>query len=54
MIENDKNAELILLTLQTGSSKSSVPQIASDATSGTIIIIECTQYLGLDEASKIK
>jgi superfamily II DNA helicase RecQ len=38
----------------TGSGKSSVPQTASVVTSGVTFIIECTQSLGSDQASKIK
>lgn len=53
MVTHDKMPEPILLVQPTGSGKSSVPQNVSVVTSGVTFIIECTQSLGSDQASKI-
>ena len=54
IITNDKVPGLIFLAQQTGSGKSSAPQVASVVSSGVTIIIECAQSLGSDQALKIK
>ena len=53
MIAQDITPQPILLVQPTGSGKSSVPQTASVVSSGVTFIIECTQSLGSDQASKI-
>ena len=54
MVAKDKPAKPILLVQPTGSGKSTVPQTSSITTSGVTFIVECTQSLGSDQASKIK
>ena len=53
MIANDKVPEPILVVQPTSSGKSSVPQTVSVVCSGVTIILECTQALGSEQASKI-
>ena len=52
MMAGDLTPEGLLLVQPTGSGKSPVPQIASDITSGTTIIIEPTLSLSSDQSSK--
>ena len=53
MMTGDKSPRPLLLVQPTGSGKSAVPQTAAVVTSGITFIIECTQSLGADQASKI-
>ena len=53
MIAKDITPQPILLVQPTGSGKSSVPQTSSVVSSCVSFIVECTQSLGSDQASKM-